>query len=68
MVNYPPNYKEQESYYSSQEYKDGVEKALESNNKLPTFEELSKLPKTEKFLQFFKISKKSYEKFKYCFP
>ena len=39
MVNYPPNYKEQESYYASQEYKDGVEKALETNNKLPTFEE-----------------------------
>ena len=39
MVNYPPNYKEQESYYASQEYKDGVEKALETNNKLPTYEE-----------------------------
>ena len=39
MVQYPPNYKEQESYYASQEYKDGVEKALETNNKLPTFEE-----------------------------
>ena len=38
MPNFPPNYKEQESYYSSQEYKDGVEKALEGNNKLPTFE------------------------------
>ena len=34
MPNFPPNYKEQESYYSSQEYKDGVEKALEGNNKL----------------------------------
>ena len=38
MVQYPPNYKEQETYYASQEYKDGVEQALENDNKLPTFE------------------------------
>ena len=38
MVQYPPNYKEQESYYASQEYKDGVAEALEKDNKLPTFE------------------------------
>ena len=38
MVQYPPNYKEQETYYASQEYKDGVERALENDNKLPTFE------------------------------
>ena len=38
MVQYPPNYKEQESYYASQEYKDGVEQALETGNKLPTLE------------------------------
>ena len=38
MVNYPPNYKEQESYYSSQEYKDQVEASLETGNKLPTMD------------------------------
>ena len=38
MPNYPPNYKEQETYYASQEYKDGVEQALETGNQLPTFE------------------------------
>ena len=38
MVQYPPNYKEQETYYASQEYKDGVTEALEKDNKLPTFE------------------------------
>ena len=38
MPNYPPNYKEQETYYASQEYKDGVEQALETGNKLPTLE------------------------------
>ena len=38
MVQYPPNYKEQETYYASQEYKDGVEQALETGNKLPTLE------------------------------
>ena len=39
MPNFPPNYKEQESYYASQEYKDGVDKALESGGKLPSFED-----------------------------
>ena len=38
MPNFPPNYKEQETYYASQEYKDGVEQALENDNKLQTFE------------------------------
>ena len=38
MVQYPPNYKEQETNYASQEYKDGVAEALEKDNKLPTFE------------------------------
>ena len=38
MVQYPPNYKEQETYYASQEYKDGVAEALGKDNKLPTFE------------------------------
>ena len=38
MVNYGENYKEQESYYSSQEYKDQVEASLESGNKLPTMD------------------------------
>ena len=38
MVQYPPNYKEQETYYASQEYKEGVAEALEKDNKLPTFE------------------------------
>ena len=39
MPNFPPNYAEQESYYASQEYKDGVDKALESGGKLPSFED-----------------------------
>ena len=39
MPNFPPNYKEQESYYSSQEYKDTATMALEQGNKLPTFED-----------------------------
>ena len=39
MVQYPPNYKEQESYYASQEYKDNATMALEQGNKLPTFED-----------------------------
>ena len=38
MPNYPADMAQQESYYSSQEYKDGVEASLESGNKLPTFE------------------------------
>ena len=38
MPNYPADMAKQESYYSSQEYKDGVEASLESGNKLPTFE------------------------------
>lgn len=37
MVNYGENYAEQETYYASQEYKDGVERALEEGNKLPTY-------------------------------
>ena len=32
------DYKKQETYYASQEYKDGVEQALETGNQLPTFE------------------------------
>ena len=39
MPNFPPNYKEQESYYASQEYKDTATMALEQGNKLPTFED-----------------------------
>ena len=39
MPNFPPNYKEQESYYSSQEYKDNATMALEQGNKLPTLED-----------------------------
>ena len=39
MPNFPPNYAEQESYYASEEYKDGVDKALESGGKLPSFED-----------------------------
>ena len=39
MPNFPPNYKEQESYYSSQEYKDTATMALEQGNKLPTLED-----------------------------
>ena len=31
------DYKKQESYYASQEYKDGVEQALETGNQLPTY-------------------------------
>ena len=38
MPNYPADMAQQESYYSSQEYKDGVEASLESGNKLPTRE------------------------------
>lgn len=37
MPNYPADYKQQESYYASQEYKDGVEQALETGNQLPTY-------------------------------
>ena len=37
MPNYPADYKKQESYYASQEYKDGVEQALETGNQLPTY-------------------------------
>ena len=37
MPNYPADYKQQESYYASQEYKDGVEQALETGNELPTY-------------------------------
>ena len=36
MPNYPADMGQQESYYSSQEYKDGVDLALETGNKLPT--------------------------------
>ena len=39
MPNFPPNYKEQESYYASEEYKDTATMALEQGNKLPTFED-----------------------------
>ena len=39
MPNFPPNYKEQESYYASQEYKDNATMALEQGNKLPTLED-----------------------------
>ena len=38
MPNYPADYKQQESYYASQEYKDGVEQALETGNELPSYE------------------------------
>ena len=37
MPNFGANYKEQETYYASQEYKDGVERSLEEGNKLPTY-------------------------------
>ena len=39
MPNFPPNYKEQESYYASQEYKDNATMALEQGNKLQTLED-----------------------------
>ena len=38
MPNFGANYKQQETYYSSQEYKDQVEASLESGNKLPTMD------------------------------
>ena len=38
LGNLGADYAKQESYYSSQEYKDGVEASLESGNKLPTRE------------------------------
>lgn len=37
MPDYPADYKTQETYYASQEYKDAVARALEEGNKLPTF-------------------------------
>jgi len=37
MPDYPADYKTQESYYASQEYKDAVEQALETGNELPTY-------------------------------
>ena len=37
MPDYPTDYKTQETYYASQEYKDGVEQALETGNELPSF-------------------------------
>ena len=38
MPNYPANMSKDETYYSSQEYKDQVEASLKSGNKLPTRE------------------------------
>ena len=38
MPNFGANYKQQETYHSSQEYKDQVEASLESGNKLPTMD------------------------------
>ena len=37
MPDYSADYKTQESYYASQEYKDAVEQALETGNELPTY-------------------------------
>ena len=38
LGNLGADYAKQETYYASQEYKDGVEQALETGNKLPTLE------------------------------
>ena len=38
MVNFPPNYKEQELYYASDEYQNNAKAAITNNQPLPTFE------------------------------
>ena len=38
MVNFPPNYKEQELYYASDEYQNNAKAAIANNQPLPTFE------------------------------
>ncbi len=37
MPNFPPNYKEQESYYASQEYQTAAKTAIKENKKLPVY-------------------------------
>ena len=37
MPNFPANYKEQESYYASQEYQTAAKTAIKENKKLPTY-------------------------------
>ena len=37
MPNFPPNYKEQESYYASQEYQTAAKTAVKENKKLPVY-------------------------------
>ena len=38
MPNFPPNYKEQELYYASDEYQNNAKAAITNNQPLPTFE------------------------------
>ena len=38
MPNFPPNYKEQELYYASDEYQNNAKAAIANNQPLPTFE------------------------------
>ena len=37
MVNFPPNYAEQEKYYASEEYQTGAKNAIANNQPLPTY-------------------------------
>ena len=37
MPNFPANYKEQESYYASQEYQTAAKTAIKENKKLPVY-------------------------------
>jgi len=37
MPNFPPNYKEQETYYASQEYQTAAKTAIKENKKLPVY-------------------------------
>ena len=38
MVNFPPNYAEQELYYASEQYQTGAKNAIANNQPLPTYE------------------------------
>ena len=47
MVQYPPNYAEQERYYASEEYQNDAKAAIANNQKLPSYEDPESVSNSE---------------------
>ena len=58
MVNFPPNYAEQEKYYASEEYQTGAKNAIANNQPLPTYDNPNPVSNSEVTSQPPRSSKK----------